>query len=305
MTPPELIESPPHANGRRREAVPTRLLPGSDEVAFRLAFGGENAETPRPTYRELAPPDHLRGHVVCFWRHGATEQPTTAHVLPDGCVDVVWVDSQPPHVAGPMTVPMTYAIGAGIEILAVRLRPGVAHRLLGVSAHELLDQDVPLHDLWPRHQAARWAAVTEQRDERAMLTALAAAIASRLPALETTDEFVRCAAAWLAAHPLGRLEEMGRLSGLSERQIRRRFNEAIGFGPKKLQRILRLQRLLWLAEQERGSRLPLSRLAFAAGYADQPHMTRELQALTGLTPAKLLAGHRSSAVSDLFKTSPR
>ena len=262
-------------------------------------------DTPRPTYRELAPPGHFRGHVVCFWRHGASEQPTTARVLPDGCVDVVWVDERLPHIAGPMTEAALYQIAAGTEILAVRLRPGVAHRLLGVSAKELLNLDVPLHDLWPREQAARWAAVTEQRDDDAKLTALATAIASRLHAIESADDFVWRATVWLAAHPFAGLEEMGRLSSLGERQIRRRFEEAIGYGPKKLQRILRLQRLLWLTEGANGTGLNLSRLAFAAGYADQPHMTREVRALTGLSPAQLLDGRRASAVSDLFKTSPR
>jgi AraC-like DNA-binding protein len=54
---------------------------------------------------------------------------------------------------------------------------------------------------------------------------------------------------------------------------------------------------------ERGSRC-LAQLAAEAGYADQPHMTREMRALTGLSPAALLPGRGSTlALSDLFKTS--
>src|SRR3954468_2122841 len=105
-------------------------------------------DTPRPTYREFAPPPHLSKHVVCFWRHGATLLPTTARVIPDGCVDIVWVNDEAPHVAGPMTRPVLYLIEPGTEIVAVRLRPGAAHRLLGESAKALLNQDVPLRDLW-------------------------------------------------------------------------------------------------------------------------------------------------------------
>ena len=102
-------------------------------------------ETPRPTYREFAPPPHLGTQIVCFWRHEATTLPTTARVIPDGCVDIVWVNDQAPHVAGPMTRPALYAIEPGTEIVAVRLRPGVAHRLLAENAKALLNQDVRMH----------------------------------------------------------------------------------------------------------------------------------------------------------------
>ncbi|HEU5431885.1 MAG TPA: helix-turn-helix domain-containing protein, partial [Thermomicrobiales bacterium] len=104
----------------------------------------------------------------------------------------------------------------------------------------------------------------------------------------------------------GGLDELARQCGISERQLRRRFESSVGYGPKMLQRILRLQRLLWLASGSDGERLGLAGLAIAAGYADQPHMTRETVALTGATPGQLLVDARpASAVSELFKTAAR
>ena len=35
-------------------------------------------------------------------------------------------------------------------------------------------------------------------------------------------------------------------------------------------------------------RVPLARAAMLAGYADQPHVSREAMRLTGLTPSRLL-----------------
>ena len=259
-------------------------------------------ETPRPTYREFAPPPHLGKQIVCFWRHGATSAPTTARVIPDGCVDIVWVNDQAPHVAGPMTRPVLYSIESGTEIVAVRLRPGVAHRLLGENAKTLLDQDVPLRDLWPGHRAAPWEEVTTQRRASAKMAAIAEVVTSRLRTNGECDDFVMQAAAWMAGHPFASLAELRGRCGLSERQMRRHFDEAIGYGPKKLQRILRLQRLLWLASHESSPVPSLAQLSFAAGYADQSHMTREVVALTGASPRHLLNGAISSAVSDLFKT---
>ena len=261
-------------------------------------------ETPRPTYREFAPPQHLRKHVVCFWRHGASSTATTVRVIPDGCVDVFWVNDQAPHVAGPMTKPVLYPIDAGTEIVAVRLRPGVAHRLLGESAKALLNQDIPLRDLWPGRCAAPWEEVIAKRGESAKLAAITEVVSARLgtDGDGRFDDFAMHAAVWMAGHPCASLDQLGGLSRLGERQIRRHFDEAIGYGPKKLQRILRLQRLLWLANQQSAPVPNLAHLSFAAGYADQSHMTREVVALTGASPRHLLNGTISSAVSDLFKT---
>ena len=203
-----------------------------------------------------------------------------------------------------MTKPVLYAIDAGTEIVAVRLRPGVAQRLLGESAKALLNQDVPLRDLWPGHRAAPWEEVIAKRSESAKLAAIAEAMSARLgtDGEGRFDDFAMHAAVWMAGHPCASLDALSGLSGLSERQIRRRFDEAIGYGPKKLQRILRLQRLLWLASQQSAPVPSLAHLSFAAGYADQSHMTREVVALTGASPRHLLNGAISSAVSDLFKT---
>ncbi|HEX4705986.1 MAG TPA: helix-turn-helix transcriptional regulator, partial [Pseudonocardiaceae bacterium] len=75
--------------------------------------------------------------------------------------------------------------------------------------------------------------------------------------------------------------------GLSERQFRRRFVTAVGYGPKTLTSVLRLGRAM------RRLYDPTHRaadVAIAAGYADQPHMTREMRRLAGITPGELAAG---------------
>jgi AraC-like DNA-binding protein len=91
--------------------------------------------------------------------------------------------------------------------------------------------------------------------------------------------------------------------GIGDRQLRRRFLDAVGYGPKTLERILRFQRFLRLA----GADPDLARLAVEAGYADQAHLTRECTRLAGLPPAQLLAGGAGPAgdTSVSFKTAAR
>jgi AraC-like DNA-binding protein len=74
-------------------------------------------------------------------------------------------------------------------------------------------------------------------------------------------------------------------SGIGERQLRRRFAAAVGYGPKTFARIARFQRALALLRAGE----PAAGAAYAAGYADQAHMTREMRALAGRTPSALTA----------------
>jgi methylphosphotriester-DNA--protein-cysteine methyltransferase len=79
--------------------------------------------------------------------------------------------------------------------------------------------------------------------------------------------------------------------GLSLRQLRRRCHAVVGYGPKTLQRVLRFRRFVSQLDAGPGA-LGLAALAAQAGYADQAHLTRECQALAGLTPAALAAQRR-------------
>jgi AraC-like DNA-binding protein len=75
---------------------------------------------------------------------------------------------------------------------------------------------------------------------------------------------------------------------MSERQLRRRCLAAVGLPPKLLQRMLRFQGFLALAHARGLARADLSALAAEAGYADQPHLTRECVRLAGRPPVAVL-----------------
>jgi methylphosphotriester-DNA--protein-cysteine methyltransferase len=105
---------------------------------------------------------------------------------------------------------------------------------------------------------------------------------------ERPDGLVAAAVAQLRRPDPRRVGEISEELGISERQLRRRFNAAVGYGPKTLARVLRFQQMLVLARR-RASRSGLDRLAVDAGYADQAHMTAECTRLAGMPPAQLLA----------------
>jgi AraC-like DNA-binding protein len=256
-------------------------------------------------YREFRSPNRLRDDIVCFWQSHSGPAPSESRIIPDSCVDIIWTTERPPFIAGPMTTAMRQTVGANAEYTAIRIRPGVAHRLLGVSAKDLCNQHIPLADVWPGMLVRQWEDAATPATLPTRLAAISAVLEARLARCKGPDPLLEHVVNGIARQPFGRIADIPRLSEFSERQLRRRFDEAIGYGPKMLQRILRLQYLLWLASQDRSQRPQLVRLALAAGYTDQPHMTRDVQALTGQTPLQLLhARAPKSAIADVFQPPP-
>src|SRR5664279_5611898 len=77
-------------------------------------------------------------------------------ILPDGCVDVIWLDGEL-LVAGPDTVAHPTTIRAASRYRAIRLPPGMGPAVLGIPAHEIRDARPLLAELWPADTVRRWA----------------------------------------------------------------------------------------------------------------------------------------------------
>jgi AraC-like DNA-binding protein len=224
-------------------------------------------------YRELAPPPALRESLACFWvRRG---DGGTVRVLPDGCSDIVWRSGGSPVLAGPDTSPSFSFTQPGEAIVGARFLPGAGGPAIGLPLAELCDQRVELSELGldPRER------LVGDIDPREAFRAVGA-LATRLALAGPPDRAVQAAAIRLL-NPRQRVRALAADIGLSERQLRRRCHASVGYGPKTLQRVLRLRRFM------KADRADLARAAVEAGYADQAHLARECRRLTGLSPGRL------------------
>lgn len=242
-------------------------------------------------YRELQPPGELARHVAClWWRTGPSDR-----VLPDGCVDLVWTGRRL-VVAGPATRAVAPDIDPGEVTLGVRFRVGSAGVALGLPASELLDRSAGAGDVWGRSGTRLEQRVADQPDPQRRLETLTQFAGLRLADPRPEDALVRAAVLELTG-PRPRVAELcGRL-GISERQLRRRFAGSVGYSPRTLARVLRFQRFLAVAGNRNSSvdGNGLARAAAEAGYADQPHLTRECADLAGMPAAALLASGAGAA----------
>jgi AraC-like DNA-binding protein len=193
--------------------------------------------------------------------------------MPDGCIDAVWERGVGVKIAGPDTAPKLIDRSAGDLMIGIRFRPGAGGPVLGVPIATLRDLHVDAGDVNPALELDGELAPEEVLRRFAQLAAEARSDPLIAEAVRRVDhEDVR---------------SISRALWVSERQLRRRFHAAVGYGPRTLARVLRFRRFLDALDRGRSD---LAALAFEVGYADQAHLTREVKLLSGLTPAALARG---------------
>ncbi|NMO17646.1 AraC family transcriptional regulator [Pyxidicoccus fallax] len=253
-------------------------------------------------YVQWAPPPGLAEAVDAFWRytgppHGSGAGPTQSRILPDGCTDLIfqfrasdgptWLAAPRLAIVGPMERFALVDIHAGAVSFGVRLKPGWALPLLGVSPRELCGLNVPVADCAPAFtrlqrrledcpSPARALALLQETFTQRMASPLATPrprVTEALHQLQSSGGQVRMAG-------------LARSLGVSERTLHRDVLDEAGVPPKLLARVLRFQRAVSLLRS--GTEEDLASVALACGYADQAHLSREVKELSGVTPSALV-----------------
>jgi AraC-like DNA-binding protein len=215
--------------------------------------------------------------LMCVWQRRTDGSARTYRIVPDGCVDLVWTGSEL-FVAGPDTRAQLTTTGPG-ALHGVRLHPGVAPALFGLPTSEIVDSRPTLAELdrqaFAEPLADRLAAADNPADvlERSVAEALRRDLLD--PAMPAVVAGLRAGVS---------VAELAERFGLTERSLLRRSVAAFGYGPKTLQRVLRFQRALGLVRAGRS----FADAAVDAGYADQPHLAREVRTLAGVPLGTLL-----------------
>jgi AraC-like DNA-binding protein len=241
------------------------------------------SEAAARVYREIRPLADLAPDIACIWYDKRPGESRSQLVLPDGCVDIVWVRGREPLVAGPATLPVEAEVPSGATILGARLAPGRAPLYLGMPADALLNANVPLREVWPSDASRLIDELEASSSVDEGLGVLESALLRRMH--RQPDGLVEAAVAELVRRPESAVSALSDGLGLSQRHLLRRFTAAVGYGPRVFGRVMRLRRFLTLVS--RHAERDLTRLAVDAGFADHAHLVHECEELTGMTPSAL------------------
>jgi methylphosphotriester-DNA--protein-cysteine methyltransferase len=254
-------------------------------------------------YREYLPSPPLRRYVKCFWTlssHGRPAPADTGTVMPDGSLELVlnFGGAIRRRRGGEVYGERLWRMAVGqmdrlhhveftgtADILVVRFRAAGAYAFFGIPQHELSGQVVALDAFAGRLDRQLASEVDGDWPVARRCAAVERLLLAHLGRMKAGDELVERAVARLsAAHGLLSLSMIMAETGLSARQVERRFQRAVGLNPKLLCRILRFQRV-WEAATEPGPK-DWAALALDGGYYDQAHLIRDFAQFSGMTPAE-------------------
>lgn len=232
-------------------------------------------------------------HGTALWR--SVRSTGGATVAADGCVDLI-VREDRAYVAGPSTRAIVTASDGSGGSLGLRLPPGRAGELFGAQLSELADEFLPLDQLAGGEHTAQLSATLRRLATQRNTPSVSATESASRVADHVADQVAKFAtelaasSAWaeavrrsaVAAEPAR--SAAARLAG-SERSFRRRMLSTFGYGYATLVRLERARHARTLLL--RGS--SVGDAAATAGFADQPHLSREFQRLVGMSPGQFAA----------------
>lgn len=251
-------------------------------------------------YREWVATGVLSRYCEAVWHYEAGMAAPPHRLLPDNKPSLILyyradARGQFDHcriaISGSRTRAAWYQPKAGDRQIGLRLYPELAGESAAICPREFQDYsgEAPraIHDAF-----GRLADRSVKLAPRDIAQCLANVF---LHHVRDVDDRVEHCAARLIRQSGGRfsIAALADKIGKSERQIRRRFDDAMGITPKAYARLIR--HLNVMKQADAADHPDWADIALSAGYFDQSHMIREVRALTGASPARLHAERRAES----------
>jgi AraC-like DNA-binding protein len=238
-----------------------------------------------------------------WWSERSAPQAALEHMLPNGTAQLIFALSDAPLsctaitpsrefirwrrgiVHGPQSGYYVSGPKPGGAVVGVAFRPGAAGAVLGLPAAELANRHVPVEEIWGARARLLHERLCAVGRPAAMFQALEQELNAglRRPLLihpAVAYSLVRCPQEGSRT----RVAQVQRDTGYSPRHFIALFRASVGLAPGQFYRIERFGAVLRALAQAGPERL--ADIAVAAGYADQPHLTREFKEFAGITPTQ-------------------
>lgn len=228
----------------------------------------------------LAPESHEVSHFYSF-KAGSHQNPII--VIPDGCIDIIFdcdADSPAGQVCGTKLEAGVVSFLSGHRYFGVRFIPGVFPDFLTVSAQELIEHEVDLHDATTGSEALLEQVINSDyfAQQVSAMTQFLNNKRRRTPSKVTSQIIAKI------RQQKGNIQvqDLEKFSGYTTRTIQRMFKNDVGLTPKGFSRAIRCQSAIYSINH--GNNLVFSDCALDLGFSDQSHFLKEFKKLVNVTP---------------------
>lgn len=198
----------------------------------------------------------------------------------------------------PMSHRLSLSNRQGIDILGVKLKPSAIYVLTGVDMHHLVDDIVPVDDIWPKTEViALCETLYACLDVQSMVDTLEQFLLQKLNQREALvkDRRILLTAMGMETLRWNTLNDIVEFTCFSERSLERHFKQRMGMSPKTYLRICRFNAVK--ARLDQSPDCSWQELVFSSGYYDQSHFIKEFKQFSGKTPGQYLSNAKTNSPS--------
>lgn len=228
--------------------------------------------------------------VVCSIRFNCVSNEPSLRVLADNCVELFVNYGNTPRnfVMSRMTGFMDTQMEETTGSIAICFFPGKAYPFFPIPMQELTDQVSDLADVWKKSFPDLEKVLETVNDPEQCAYHLQLYLIRLWMKNHNADKTIDyCVHAIHESKGQLSIHELAAKTGISNRQMARRFNQRIGVSPKEFACTTRLLNALRVLKQRPA--LSLTEIAYESGYYDQAHFIHEIKEYSGVTPTNLLA----------------
>ena len=231
--------------------------------------------------------------VAHFYTYRTGEESIKSLVIPDGCIDIVFVcDAVRPHawICGPVTEYREINTTPDTIHFGIRCRPGILPRIFGVAWPELLNNKLLLSDVAGKYKQLP-ERIAYARNFRERIDVFTEICLSDIEQWSYPGYGLFGSALDLIFQRNGLLTvgDISKNLHYTTRYIDKVFRNYIGMTPKQYCRTIRFQTLLKSIMPRQPCHIPkLTERALEMGYYDHSHMLRDFRFFTSMNPSEYL-----------------
>ncbi|MEO8461721.1 MAG: AraC family transcriptional regulator [Chloroflexota bacterium] len=255
--------------------------------------------------REIGQP--VRRAVASIWYARGTVPYRRERIAPTGSTVAVFVLGDPivasqtwpratsvrategfligPHDRSVINEPAGETVAVGIITTAVGCRP-----VFGLEPTRIAGQVLDLVESWPAARDIR-ASLLRLTDPEEMLDLVAGHLTANIDLTDPGLDRCERAVALLGDDPTLPIASIARTVGVSHGHLDREFARIVALSPRRLARLLRVQRLLEGIDAH--GAVAWASLAADLGWSDQSHLIRDVRRHTGVSPSWYVAAQRA------------
>lgn len=251
-------------------------------------------------YHEFQLTPLLSDYIQTIWAmESESEQDgyPRSQIMPDGIVEIIFHYEVPMYTYQGDTKflqPESFAISMMrkfVEIestgktgfISARFFPWGAHHFFDEPVRNFLDQTIDSYHLWGEHPKAVLAALKSCSTLEGRFKIVESFLIARLNEYKKEGNSIDDAIKLVRqAKGQSNIEQICEQTGLSKKQLERKFLSTVGTTPKIFSRICRFLNLCQHLENYKGK--TFAELTHDCGYYDQSHFIKEFKEFSGYTP---------------------